>query len=88
MELKKLHMGTVAFGWDSMDEVTHLLVQALGENDLACECASKSLLSQAESNRSSDKRSTERLDGCGHDKRTSRHVFPSTRRGAGPGDLP
>ncbi|OXB37825.1 hypothetical protein LQV05_001540 [Cryptococcus neoformans] len=31
MELKKLHMGTLVFGWDSMDEVSHLLSQALGE---------------------------------------------------------
>ena len=29
MELKKLHMGTLVFGWDSMDEVAHLLGQAL-----------------------------------------------------------
>jgi phospholipid-translocating ATPase len=29
MELKKLHMGTVAYGWDSMDEVAHLLSSAL-----------------------------------------------------------
>jgi phospholipid-translocating ATPase len=27
MELKKLHMGTVVFTWDSMDEVSHLLAQ-------------------------------------------------------------
>ena len=31
MELKKLHMGTVVFGWDSMDEVANLLRQSLGE---------------------------------------------------------
>jgi phospholipid-translocating ATPase len=31
MELKKLHMGTLVFGWDSMDEVAHLLNQTLGE---------------------------------------------------------
>lgn len=31
MELKKLHMGTLVFGWDSMDEVSHLLSQALDE---------------------------------------------------------
>nr|XP_031859862.1 uncharacterized protein CI109_004710 [Kwoniella shandongensis]KAA5526934.1 hypothetical protein CI109_004710 [Kwoniella shandongensis] len=33
MELKKLHMGTLVFGWDSMDEVAHLLVTALGEQE-------------------------------------------------------
>ncbi|KAK4684635.1 phospholipid-translocating ATPase, partial [Tremellales sp. Uapishka_1] len=33
MEMKKLHMGTVAFGWDSMDEVAHLLASVLSEND-------------------------------------------------------
>ncbi|WVQ85164.1 hypothetical protein IAT38_007329 [Cryptococcus sp. DSM 104549] len=37
MELKKLHMGTLVFGWDSMDEVAHLLVQALGEKELGHE---------------------------------------------------
>ncbi|OCF33097.1 phospholipid-translocating ATPase [Kwoniella heveanensis BCC8398] len=33
MELKKLHMGTLVFGWDSMDEVAHLLASALQEQD-------------------------------------------------------
>ena len=35
MEMKKLHMGTMSFGHDSMDEVVHQLVVAfgaLGEN--------------------------------------------------------
>lgn len=31
MELKKLHMGTIVFGWDAMDEVTHMLSLALDE---------------------------------------------------------
>jgi phospholipid-translocating ATPase len=31
MEMKKLHMGTVVFTWESMDEVAHLLSQAFGE---------------------------------------------------------
>jgi phospholipid-translocating ATPase len=31
MELKKLHMGTVVFTWDSMDEVTHLLTQVFDD---------------------------------------------------------
>jgi phospholipid-translocating ATPase len=31
MELKKLHMGTIVFGWDSMDEVTNMLNQALAD---------------------------------------------------------
>lgn len=29
MELKKLHMGTMSYGWDSMDEVAHQLATAL-----------------------------------------------------------
>ncbi|CAD6573573.1 MAG: Putative aminophospholipid-translocase [Tremellales sp. Tagirdzhanova-0007] len=33
MELKKLHMGTLVFGWDSMDEVAHMLGQALGTSE-------------------------------------------------------
>jgi phospholipid-translocating ATPase len=35
MELKKLHMGTIVFGWDSMDEVTHMLQLALADGDQA-----------------------------------------------------
>ncbi|KAL7420230.1 putative aminophospholipid-translocase [Cryptotrichosporon argae] len=31
MELKKLHMGTVVFAWDAMDEVTNLLGQSFNE---------------------------------------------------------
>ncbi|BEJ16980.1 hypothetical protein CspHIS471_0603810 [Cutaneotrichosporon sp. HIS471] len=31
MEMKKLHMGTVVFTWESMDEVAHLLSPALGD---------------------------------------------------------
>lgn len=30
MEMKKLHMGTMSYGWDSMDEVAHQLVTAFG----------------------------------------------------------
>ncbi|WVR03261.1 hypothetical protein IAU60_000252 [Kwoniella sp. DSM 27419] len=37
MELKKLHMGTLVFGWDSMDEVAHLLAQSLDEQETAME---------------------------------------------------
>ena len=40
MELKKLHMGTVVFGFDSMDEVSHLLALAFGDNDDGCELGS------------------------------------------------
>nr|XP_019014199.1 phospholipid-translocating ATPase [Kwoniella pini CBS 10737]OCF52980.1 phospholipid-translocating ATPase [Kwoniella pini CBS 10737] len=40
MELKKLHMGTLVFGWDSMDEVAHLLAQALNEQDGASDSMS------------------------------------------------
>lgn len=31
MELKKLHLGTMSYGVDSMDEVAHQLATALGE---------------------------------------------------------
>lgn len=30
MEMKRLHMGTVSYGWDSMDEVVHQLAAAFG----------------------------------------------------------
>lgn len=33
MEMKKLHMGTVSYGFDSMDEVAHQLVMAFGSSD-------------------------------------------------------
>ena len=32
MELKKLHMGTMSYGSDSMDEVAHQLALAFGLN--------------------------------------------------------
>jgi phospholipid-translocating ATPase len=31
MEMKKLHMGTMSYGWDSMDEVAHQLLTAFGD---------------------------------------------------------
>jgi phospholipid-translocating ATPase len=31
MEMKKLHMGTMSYGFDSMDEVAHQLALAFGE---------------------------------------------------------
>ena len=30
MEMRKLHMGTVSYGYDSMDEVAHQLAVAFG----------------------------------------------------------
>lgn len=30
MEMKKLHMGTMSYGFDSMDEVSHQLLVAFG----------------------------------------------------------
>jgi phospholipid-translocating ATPase len=30
MEMKKLHMGTMSYGQDSMDEVSHQLATAFG----------------------------------------------------------
>lgn len=35
MEMKKLHLGTVAFGWDSMDEVAHLLASTLSDGEMS-----------------------------------------------------
>lgn len=40
MELKKLHMGTMVFGFDAMDEVSHLLSMVFGEGDNAGEYTS------------------------------------------------
>ena len=37
MELKKLHLGTVVFGWDSMDEVAHLLRQTFMDGGPTCQ---------------------------------------------------
>jgi len=34
MEMKKLHMGTMSFGSDSMDEVSHQLAVAFGSSEL------------------------------------------------------
>jgi phospholipid-translocating ATPase len=31
MEMKKLHMGTMSYGFDSMDEVSHQLAVAFGD---------------------------------------------------------
>lgn len=31
MEMKKLHLGTLSYGVDSMDEVAHQLAVAMGE---------------------------------------------------------
>lgn len=33
MELKKLHMGTIVFGYDAMDEVAHMLAISFGESE-------------------------------------------------------
>lgn len=33
MEMKKLHMGTVSYGYDSMDEVAHQLAMAFGSGN-------------------------------------------------------
>ena len=30
MEMRKLHMGTVSYGYDSMDEIAHQLAVAFG----------------------------------------------------------
>lgn len=42
MEMKKLHMGTIAYGADSMDEVAHQLATAFGtgENGRSKLCSS------------------------------------------------
>jgi phospholipid-translocating ATPase len=36
MELKKLHMGTMSYGFDSMDEVAHQLATAFGVSAAQC----------------------------------------------------
>lgn len=33
MEMKKLHMGTMSYGYDSMDEVAHQLEVAFGAGE-------------------------------------------------------
>lgn len=33
MEMKKLHMGTMSYGFDSMDEVAHQLQLAFGASE-------------------------------------------------------
>ena len=33
MEMKKLHMGTMSYGFDSMDEVAHQLAVAFGASE-------------------------------------------------------
>lgn len=38
MEMKKLHMGTAVFGWDAMDEISHLLSMVFAEGDTFGEC--------------------------------------------------
>lgn len=37
MELKKLHMGTMSYGSDSMDEIAHQLAVAFGVSAEKCE---------------------------------------------------
>jgi hypothetical protein len=37
MEMKKLHIGTMLYGWDSMDEVSHQLLTAFGDVKSPCE---------------------------------------------------
>ena len=38
MEMRKLHMGTMAFGYDSMDEVSHQLAVAFGAQEHPSKC--------------------------------------------------
>ncbi len=40
--MKKLHMGTIAYGWDSMDEVAHQLMNAFGDDQSHSEMACSS----------------------------------------------
>ena len=44
MELKKLHLGTMSYGFDSMDEVSHQLALAFGVNADQCELPLRFLL--------------------------------------------
>ena len=38
MEMRKLHMGTVSYGFESMDEVAHQLHVAFGSGDKGKDC--------------------------------------------------
>lgn len=77
MELKKLHMGTVVFTWDSMDEVSHLLSQGFGDEGRKClHLTSLTIRSSTELSRA--KR---------YASRAPRHLNPCEGRCAGTGDL-
>jgi phospholipid-translocating ATPase len=67
MELKKLHMGTIVFGWEAMDEVNHLLAQTFGEASPTSEPA-KSLL-DGQAHASPEQSSPEKLDGGANQSR-------------------
>ncbi|KAF9804678.1 hypothetical protein IEO21_09292 [Rhodonia placenta] len=41
MEMKKLHMGTVSYGFDSMDEVAHQLAMAFGSTTTGAQLATR-----------------------------------------------
>lgn len=78
MEMKKLHMGTVSYGYDSMDEVAHQLAMAFGTS--AEQGADSAIVSTAHRLRPQCSSHEEGI----HDnwcptrhKRPKGHVFPS-----------
>lgn len=73
MELKKLHMGTIVFGWDSMDEVNHLLAQTFGESTPSSELVH--LYVSVILTGSPRKPKTERFNGGTCASRSKGHVF-------------
>jgi len=53
MELKKLHMGTMSYGWDSMDEVAKQLASALEQQQKDNNAGNTSVLISPSSNKTS-----------------------------------
>ena len=50
MEMKKLHMGTVSYGYESMDEVAHQLALAFGASEALLHGRRQSLATGAQLN--------------------------------------
>lgn len=70
MELKKLHMGTIVFGWDAMDEVTHMLSLGLEDEASSGKLRPPLFIRMRLINRSP----AEELDSCRTGSRTKGHV--------------
>ncbi len=80
MEMKKLHMGTVSYGFDSMDEVAHQLAMAFGNAEQGQYAQSvQCVLYSIWHCRTWPPELIADRRAAGH-KRTARYVFPSPRR--------